>query len=453
MLFNHFEKHRADKIALKDAKHSVCYGDLINEVKRKAKKLEQVSVLAIALDNSVDWVLWDLAALYAKIPCVPIPPFFTEEQRNHAFISAGVSHVISEDGLIQIAKHQSSLLHDKTAKVTFTSGTTGTPKGVCLSQEGMKNVANSLVKVIGTELVGTHLCTLPLAVLLENVAGVYAALIAGCTVHIPSLREFGENYSNLNALMKNTQATSAILVPEILRLLLSQVHQDGVSKSLRFVAVGGSKVDASLVTKARELGLPVYEGYGLSECGSVVSLNTPSQDKVGTVGQILLHIDIEISNNQIKIKQPPFLGYVGEKSGSLFDTGDIGQIDDDGYLSVSGRSKNILITSYGRNISPEWVEGIFLMQSGIAQIVVYGDAQPYLSALIVPLSSSFDVEETVQAVNNNLPDYAQIKEFQIVPPFTIEGGTLTGTGRPRREEILKQYTTKETQNEFLRSAC
>lgn len=453
MLFDHFEKHQAEKIALKDAKHSVCYGDLINEVKRKSEKLEQVSVLAIALDNSVDWVLWDLAALYAKIPCVPIPPFFTEEQRNHAFASAGVSHVISDDGLIQIGKNQSNLLHDKTAKVTFTSGTTGTPKGVCLSQEAIENVAKSLVEVIGTEFVGIHLCTLPLAVLLENVAGVYAALIAGCTVHIPSLREFGDNYSNLNALTKNTQATSVILVSEILRLLLSQIHQDGASKNLKFVAVGGSKVDTSLITTARALGLPVYEGYGLSECGSVVSLNTPSHDKVGTVGQILPHIDVEISNNQIKIKQPPFLGYVGKKSEGLFNTGDIGQIDDDGFLSVSGRSKNVLITSYGRNIAPEWIEGIFLMQSSIAQIIVYGDAQPYLSALIVPFSCTVDIEETVKTVNNNLPDYAQIKEFQTVPPFTIEGGTLTGTGRPRREEILKQYTTKETQNEFLRSAC
>ena len=218
------------------------------------------------------------------------------------------------------------------------------------------------------------------------------------------------------------------------------------------MAVGGSKVDTSLITTARALGLPVYEGYGLSECGSVVSLNTPSHDKVGTVGQILPHIDVEISNNQIKIKQPPFLGYVGKKSEGLFNTGDIGQIDDDGFLSVSGRSKNVLITSYGRNIAPEWIEGIFLMQSSIAQIIVYGDAQPYLSALIVPFSSTVDVEETVKTVNNNLPDYAQIKEFQTVPPFTIEGGTLTGTGRPCREEILKQYITKETQNEFLRSA-
>lgn len=453
MLFDHFQKHQAVKIALKDARQSICYGELMSEVAAKAEKLKDVSVLAIALDNSVDWVLWDLAALKAQIPCVPIPPFFTDAQRNHAFISAGVSHVVSEHGLAEIGKAQSNLLFDKTAKVTFTSGTTGTPKGVCLSAESMEQVALSLVDVIGIEFVGTHLCTLPLAVLLENVAGVYAGLIAGCTVYIPSLKDFGDNYSELNAVLKEMQGTSAILVPETLRALLAQAYQDGTPKALKFMAVGGSKVDPLLITKARELGLPVYEGYGLSECGSVVSLNTPSNDRPGSVGKILPHIDVEISNGQIIIKKPPFLGYIGEKSSHVFNTGDIGNVDNEGFLSVSGRSKNVLITSYGRNISPEWVEGIFLMQSGIAQIVVYGDARPYLSALIVPLSSSFDIEATVKAVNSNLPDYAQIKEFQIVPPFTIEGGTLTGTGRPRREEILKIYTEKEPQNEFLRSTC
>ena len=455
MLFERIQNHDPDKIALRDETRAVSYGDLELEIQTRMDALFGVSVLGIVLDNSVDWVLWDLAALKAEIPCVPVPPFFTKEQVFHLLHSAGVSHLLSSEGLRDTGIGREGILPIGTTKVTFTSGTTGTPKGVCLPQSAMENVASSIVGVLGDEFVGIHACVLPLAVLLENVAGVYAGLIAGCTIHLSGVQAFGQNDENVHKVLKNTEASSAILVPEILRTLMAQVAVHGPLRHLKFIAVGGSKVDPALVLQARAMGLPVYEGYGLSECASVVSLNTPQHDKPGSVGKFLPHIKARIIDGEIQIKDPGFLGYVGEIAPHIFNTGDLGQLEDDGYLSVTGRKKNVMITSYGRNVSPEWVEATLLNQPAIAQAIVYGDAQPSLSAFIVPKSSDANIEAAIQAVNNTLPDYAQVKDFQIVPSFTVADGTLTGTGRPRRDQILTLYTQnneKEKTHEFLQHA-
>lgn len=447
-MFEFIKNRDPDKIALRDETRAISYGDLEREIQTRMDALYGVSVLGIALDNSVDWVLWDLAALKAEIPCVPVPPFFTKDQVFHLLHSAGVSHLLSPDGLRDTGTGRKGVLPMGTSKVTFTSGTTGTPKGVCLPKSAMENVAGSIVNVLGDEFVGTHACVLPLAVLLENVAGVCAGLIAGCTIHLSGLQTFGYNYENVHKVLKDAEASSAILVPEILQTLMAQVVAHGSLPHLKFIAVGGSKVDPALVLQARAMGLPVYEGYGLSECASVVSLNTPQHDKLGSVGKILPHIKARIINGEIQIKDPGFLGYIGEPAPHVFNTGDLGQLDDDGFLSVTGRKKNVLITSYGRNVSPEWVEAALLAQPAIAQVIVYGDAQPSLSAFVVPASSDANIEAAIHAANKTLPDYAQVKNFKIVPPFTIQDGTLTGTGRPRRDQILTLYI-KENKNEFL----
>ncbi len=451
MLFEHIQNHDPEKIALRDEMQIVRYGSLKKEIRTRVDALFGIEVLALALDNSVDWVLWDLAALKAEIPCVPIPPFFTNEQTTHLLCSAGVTHILAPDGLRDTGMKEGGLLPEGTAKVTFTSGTTGTPKGVCLPQSAMEHVAGSIVEVLGEEFAGTHACVLPLAVLLENVAGVYTGLMAGCTICMTSLGAFGQNYKNIHKILKNTKASSAILVPEILRALMAQVLEKGSLPELKFIAVGGSKVDPMLIRQARKMGLPVYEGYGLSECASVVSLNTPQDYKIGSVGKMLPHIRARITNGEIEITDPGFLGYVGEEAAQIFKTGDLGQIDEEDFLSITGRKKNVLITSYGRNVSPEWIEAALLSHSAIAQAIVYGDAQPQLSALIVPSSPQADIQGAVDKANQALPDYARIKNFQIIPPLTVADGTLTGTGRPRREEILTLYV-KEKNNEFLQQA-
>lgn len=444
-LLSRLEQYK-DKIALQDARRAITYDMLKDLVAEKSEKLQGIKCAALAMDNSVDWILWDLAALEAGTTLVPIPPFFTREQVAHILRSAGCSALITEAGIQPLSVSSPAQFPADTAKITFTSGTTGTPKGVCLPWGAMEQVAESLVTVLGQDLARQHCCTLPLAVLLENVAGVYAGLLAGCTITIPNLESFGKNYDKFHAVLRETKTESVILVPEILRTLMKQIMDHGPLPDLRFIALGGSKVAPELIYQARALGLPVYEGYGLSECGSVVALNSPGNDKLGTVGRVLPHVKLQIVNDEIAIENPGFSGYIGEARPGPFLTGDLGELSSDGFLSITGRRKNVLITSNGRNISPEWVESVLLAQPAIAQAIVYGDAEAYLSAVIVPSSPQFDIEAAVEKANAGLPDYAQVKSWMAVPPFTIENGLLTGTGRPRRNSILTLYRKDRTMN-------
>jgi long-subunit acyl-CoA synthetase (AMP-forming) len=171
----------------------------------------------------------------------------------------------------------------------------------------------------------------------------------------------------------------------------------------------------------------------------VVSINAPEHFKLGSVGKILPHISAKIIKGELVIEDPGFLGYLGDKAPTEFYTGDLAEIDSDGYLSITGRKKNVLITSYGRNISPEWIESLLLLSADIRQALVFGDGQASLSAMIVPMRKDINLSSIVSAVNKDLPDYAQIKQTHLVEPFTIEKKQLTGTGRPRRDVILSHY--------------
>lgn len=444
-----------DRLALEDGREALLYKDLADAIAEKTEVLLPYTCVGLALDNSVAWVLWDLAALLNGVTLVPLPPFFTPDQTAHALASAGAQALITAAGL-QALSHAPRDLPAQTAKITYTSGTTGTPKGVCLSRTAMIAVAQSLVDVLHdsweADLAVRHCAVLPLGVLLENVAGVYATLLAGGTVLLPSLKEYDSDYANLHAVLKQNKASSAILVPEILRSLIGQVVRSGPLSALRFLAVGGAAVAPALITQARALGLPVYEGYGLSECGSVVSLNTPGHDKPGSTGRVLPHVTVSCVDGEIIINNPGFLGYVGQPQSGAFATGDLGTQDKEGFLSLSGRKKNVLITSYGRNVSPEWVESVLLTQPEIAQAFVYGEAQPHLSALLVPVVPEAPLAEALARANRQLPDYAQVHDFDLTLPFTIADATLTGNGRLRRDVILqtrlKNHLPQETHMTF-----
>jgi len=443
-------KNLPERLALIGSEDSITYADLLPHVAVKASQLRgrYCRVLGIQLDNSPAWVLWDLATVQAGVVCVPLPTFFTQQQLEHVIQAAGIDHLVTPQGLIPtgFVGTPRTPVPEGMSKITFTSGTTGTPKGVCLSQDGLEQVAQSLLGALGDGYAANHLSVLPLAILLENVAGVYSALLAGARCHLYSLKQIGMgnpfqlDFCGLVLAMVVNEISSAILVPELLRGLIAMLYHAAVRlPDMKFLAVGGSKVAPELLLQAQAVGLPIFEGYGLSECGSVVALNTPTDARVGAVGKVLPHIGLSCDGGEIIIHNPAFLGYLGAPHHGEFATGDLGHLDADGFLHISGRKKNLLITSFGRNISPEWVESVLLSQPEIAQAVVYGDAQPYLGALLVPAAPEADVEAAVQRANQGLPDYAKVQVSHCVPPFRVTDGTLTSTGRPRRETIFNQY--------------
>jgi long-subunit acyl-CoA synthetase (AMP-forming) len=213
---------------------------------------------------------------------------------------------------------------------------------------------------------------------------------------------------------------------------------------LRLVAVGGAKVAPQLLAQAEALGLPVYEGYGLSECASVVALNTPASRRVGAVGKPLPHLSVEVAGDgEIVVGPQPFLGYAGGHAhAGAVRTGDLGRFDDDGFLRIDGRRSNTIITAHGRNVAPEWVESELLAQPEIRQAVVFGEAQAELGALIVPLTSEVGeaaLSDAVARANQNLPAYAQVRRWTVRSAFDPAAGELTGNGRPRRDVLLANH--------------
>lgn len=441
---------------------------------------KQRHCMALAVDNHPAWLVLDLAAMRCNIPLVPLPFFFSASQWLHAMQDAGVSVLVTDQPQLfepllahqhlsisrfelagkmltqfEFAALRQVDLPANTAKITYTSGTTGNPKGVCLSNDNMLNVAKSIVAATAVSSDDRHLSVLPLATLLENVAGVYATLLAGasCTL-LPSSEiglsgASGLDIKKLLATLKKVQTSTAIFTPELLHaLVLCLETGESTPTHLKFLAVGGASVSPALLARAQKLQLPVYEGYGLSECASVVALNTQGNNKPGTVGKPLPHIEVGFTDeHEIIIHGNAYLGYVGQQHTQLnsVPTGDIGHLDKDGYLVITGRKKNIFITSFGRNVSPEWVERELKISPCIAQAALFGEAKPWNVAIIVPRqgASGEQIENAIKTINAQLPDYARIGRWiSADEPFSTRNQQLTSNGRNRRDVILQQYQSK-----------
>ena len=427
--------------------------------------------IASRLDNGPAWLALDLAIRRLGGVHIPLPTFFSAGQVTHALRSSGAEAVVTAagestpigaaasdrvrlaDGLVAWRLHSDRpTLPHGTACITYTSGTTGQAKGVCLDAASLLTVAGSLVEASRPLSPRRHLCLMPLSTLLENVSGLYAALLSDAQIAVPPLAEIGYTGSagldvpRLLACLHRYQPESAILLPQLLLALVSAAEQGHkLPASLRFLAVGGGRVGPRLLARAAALGLPVYEGYGLTECASVVCLNRPGALRPGSVGRALPHATVTVVDGELHVGGVRCLGYLGEEGPppGPIATGDLGHIDDDGFVHVTGRSKNVFITAFGRNVSPEWVESELLQHPAFAQAVVWGEARPHNVAVVTPRragASVADLRAALDEVNAGLPDYARVSDLVLADaPFSAADGLLTSNGRPRREAILNRY--------------
>jgi len=460
------ERHAG--IALSEGARQLSYAELRHEIAARASQLETLGVqrVALALDNGLDWALWDLALLRAGLVCIPLPGFFSPAQQAHVLQHAGIDCLIGAASALTaragFAQHEPGLLlrpHTATTpvpagtlKITYTSGTTGQPKGVCLDARAQLAVAESLWQASSPCDIRHHLCVLPLATLLENIAGLYAPLLAGARIELRPLAQIGFSGSagfdlpRFLATLNESRPHSLILLPQLLLALVSAAEQGlPPPATLRFVAVGGGRVAPQLLERAERLGLPVYEGYGLSECASVVCLNTPEARRIGSVGQPLPHLALRLADDgEVLVRGPRMLGYLGEPTldGEWLASGDLGHFED-GFLILHGRKKHQFVTAYGRNVNPEWVEAELVQQAPIAQAWLHGEALAQNVAVLVPRRadcSDAELAQAVERVNAGLPDYARAHHWlRAAEPFSSDNGLATANGRLRRPALLERY--------------
>lgn len=402
----------------------------------------------------------------------------------------------------------------------YTSGTGGTPKGVMQTHRNiMSNLegAYELVKQLGIGDRERFLSFLPLSHAYEHTAGQFFPISIGAEIY------YAEGVETLSSNLIEAKPTILTCVPRLYEALrqkiLTGVARQGGAKKLLFdlaVKLGAKRyeqngslnalenvvdqlLDRLVRTKVAErfggslkamisggaplnyevglffvsLGLPVLQGYGQTEAAPVVSANLPSRSKLDTVGPPFKGVEIRIApDGEILVRGPNVMkGYWKDEeatSRTIVDgwlhTGDVGVLDDDGYLKITDRKKDIIVNSGGDNISPQRVEGVLLLEPEIGQALIYGEQKPYLVALIVPDSGMIEayaketgatqdlaelakdaafrqrLGEAIKRANANLSAIERIRKFEIMTEvFAVENGMMTPTLKLRRPKIIERH--------------
>ncbi len=448
--------------ALVSAAGTVSYAQLIERVRGHAQwAVELPSRVGLLFSKSSEQILADLALSFAGKELVPLPDFFSDGQLSHIIQATQLSEIIADPQNLERAARLRIKVHTLASaplpslvpaayasRIIFTSGTTGNPKGVCLRGAQLLASVAALVQASGAAASDRYLSVLPSALLLEQIAGTYLPLSVGAMICVSTGggAQQGDFGAALARAAEQTKPTATVLVPEILGAWLRELQVSGrrAPQSLRLVAVGGAPVSRTFADAAWEQGLPIYEGYGLSECSSVVALNTPAARRPGTVGKPLPNVQLTLENGEIVVQGPTLMdGYIGETPRhGPWHTGDLGRFDGDGFLWVCGRKDNVIVTAAGRNINPEWVEELLTTDSRIKRCVVV-EHERELVALVIPYDSSLcrdapAMHDLVKWAARELPEYAKPRRYLPMSDLEFRDlDLLTANARPRRSEAKK----------------
>lgn len=390
-----------------------------------------------------------------------------------------------------------SLTRKDPACIIYTSGTQGTPKGVVLSHGGiLKNCEGALefLNFIKDEK-NTFLTWLPLSHSYEHTVQFVQLSLGAKIFYSESLDKLLTNlkiakptimtavprfYTNLVHKIKiNLQNQSnfkkiifkktlelgekKILLKEmsffekfinfILDIIVRKKIKDQFGGKIKAFISGGGPLDYNVGIFLNSLGLPTLQGYGLTEASPVVSCNSIDKIKVDTVGKIFKDVEIKIaSDGEILVKgENIMLGYWNNKietdkilKDNWLYTGDIGEIDQEGYLKITDRKKDIIVNAGGDNIAPSKIENLLANYPDIIQSYIYGDKKNYLVALIVVAKDLEDrnnkIQSIINKVNDELSVIEKIKKFIIIDdPFTIDNEMLTPTMKIRRHKVKKVF--------------
>ncbi len=407
------------------------------------------------------------------------------------------------------------------ATLVYTSGTTGNPKGAMLTHGNVASNVLATGKVLPIEHGMTGLSILPLSHILERM-GDYCYFYRGCTIaYAESVLKVSDNLREIRpqvfaavprlfekmrtAILDNVAVQPASkqkifkwalgiaerrlpyrvsgkpmpfglsIKSSIADKLVFRKILDRLGGRVKMVLSGGAPLSAELAAFFIGAGLDIYEGYGLTETSPVIAVNTPQARRVGTVGRIIPGVEVKIAEDGEILSRGPHImkGYWNNDDATRqaidpdgwFHTGDIGEIDADGFLRITDRKKDIIINAYGKNIAPQPLEALLKSSPYIGTPVLIGDRRKYLVALLVPNFDKLErdskamgvpfnsrqeliANEKVQQIyqteidrfNLNLDRQEKIRRFALLPrDFTIDDDEITPSMKVKRKTIDKKY--------------
>lgn len=426
-----------------------------------------------------------------------------------------------EDAQLEIA--QNSVQADDIASIVYTSGTTGVPKGAMLSHGNVTFTTQSILQSVDVHEGDTTLLFLPLAHVFARAilyTGLYSNTVTYFNRNLDTLLEdfklskphwfasvpriyekvygkvnsgaeakggialklfhwacdLGAEVSNLRLEKKPLPMVTALKYQLASKLVFSKLGE-AFGGRLRWCISGAAPMNPSIAKFFDGAGIPILEGIGMTENTSFSNLNRVDNYRFGSVGQAGPGIEVKVASDgefmvrgpnvmQAYYKMPEETEKNITSDGWLL-TGDLASIDDEGFVSITGRKKDLIITSGGKNIAPSAIEGLMALSKYISQVCVMGDKRKYLTALVtldleaieeycqaqgidyingsVALSNvqiQALIETEINIRNQELPSYETIKKFAMVPEFTIENEALTPTLKVKRNVVFEQYADK-----------
>ncbi|WP_079570367.1 AMP-binding protein [Bradyrhizobium erythrophlei] len=471
-LFDSMKRHASeagDLLAVSDRYGQLSRGELFARVTALAADLKgQPRTIGIYAPNGLGWVIAQLACALAGKIVVPLPTFFSPMQLGHVVRDASVELILVSEQTAALAVQSGAPTHmidvhrsgadlpdaiDGFGQIIYTSGSTGQPKGVRHQSGQIAWSAAALGTATAASATDTYLSVLPLPLLLETLCSIFIPTLIGAYVHFDTglAEQVGRgDASGIAKAFEIHRPTMSVLVPQLLKHWVAELQGSGqfAPSSLRFVAVGGAPVPRQVANAAWRLGIPVHEGYGLSECCSVVAVNRPKERRPGTVGQPLSGLSVSIDDGEIVVDGPSITdGYLGQGPAKRpWRTGDLGEIHQDGFVTVHGRKDSLLVTSFGRNVSPEWIETMLLADPRIALCTVAGHGEPHLTVLLIPSppgaawfakATRADILELLSDRCSDAPEYGVPRAYVIVSLEQALKNQLLSNGRPVRKAIGK----------------
>lgn len=447
-------------------------------------------------------------------------PFRDLSHIPHSEYDIHFSDIITDDPDVsdkEIFDYLNNLSRNINAKdlltIIYTSGTTGIPKGVMLTHENFYSNVTACQKVLTINENDTFLSYLPYSHAYERTAGYYLAILCGAKIY------YAQSIETIAAQMPEAKPTIVITVPRLLdkiyyklinsgedmepglkkKLFLWAVDLaggDNISKTtlkykiadllvykkirmktggkVRHFISGGGALNSTVGKFFDNIGLQVLEGYGLTETSPVISVNPPQKNKYGTVGPPLEGVSVKIAeDNEILIKGELVMkGYYKDEISTnemIIDgwlhTGDIGELDNDGYLKITDRKKAMIKTSGGKYVSPNQIEDTVSGLKYVENIMIIGNERMFISALIVPVAAELEkfakdkninynsfkelvndkklirlIQKDIDELQKDLAHHERIRKITLIEkPFTIEDGELTPTMKIKRKFVADLY--------------